>query len=168
MSLNLTVTASIVGLITGAPDLVSVEASIAKKRIVQFLDGVGAGQANLMFADTRSIAASSNDDIDLAGALTDPLGEDASFARIKAILVVASANNTNDVVIGGAATNTFVGPFGASTHKVALPPGGVMLIAAPTAAGWPVTAATGDLLRIANSGAGSSVSYDLVIVGGDA
>ena len=40
-----------------------------------------------------------------------------------------------------------------------------MLIASPTAAGWLVTAGTGDLLKIANGGAGSAVDYDIILIG---
>mgnify|MGYP000488088098 CR=1 FL=1 len=58
----------------------------------------------------------------------------------------------------------FVGPFGSATHTVALPPGGNLILTAP-ASGWTVTAGTGDLLRVANSGAGTSVTFDIIIIG---
>lgn len=166
MTLKLNVAASIVGYITGANDIAEVTANLDKKKIIPFTTGVAADQANLLFSDHRSIAASSNEDLDLAGGLSDPLGAVLTFARIKAIMIVADAANVNNVVVGGAATNTFVGPFSDATDKVALPPGGMLLVAAPTAAGWPVTATTADLFRVANSGAGSAVGYDIVLLGG--
>jgi hypothetical protein len=56
----------------------------------------------------------------------------------------------------------------AAGDGVALPPGGTFLWVAPTAAGVAVTAATADLIDIVNSGAGTSVTYDIVIVGASA
>jgi hypothetical protein len=48
---------------------------------------------------------------------------------------------------------------------VKLKPGGLMLLVAPTAAGFPVVAGTGDLLNIVNANAGASGAYDIVVVG---
>jgi hypothetical protein len=127
-------------------------------------DGTGENQADRVFSDTRTLAASANEDLDLAGTLLNPIGGAAAFAKIKAIIVRAAKANTNNVVVGNAASNGFVGPFGAAAHTVAVPPGGVFMITAPKA-GWAVTGGTGDLLRVANSGAGTSVTYDIIVVG---
>ena len=167
MTLKLTLLASIAGVVTAPNDIASVEAKFNKRREVELRTGVGPGQANLVFSDRRTIVASGTDDLDLAGGLQDPFGAPLNFAKIKAILVVAAGDNVNDVLIGGAAANGFNGPFQAGTHKQAIAPGGVLMISAPKD-GWPVTAATGDLLRLANSGAGSAVTYDIVLIGADA
>jgi hypothetical protein len=126
--------------------------------------GTTTGKADKIFADQRTLAASATENLDLAGALTDPLGAALTFARVKAILIKAAAGNTNNVVVGGAGSNPFAGPFADATDKVAIPPGGVFLVTAP-AAGWTVTAGTGDILLVANSGAGTPVTYDVFIVG---
>lgn len=120
-------------------------------------------KTDVLFSDGRTIAASSNDDLDLRGTLTDAFGAVINFAEIVAIYVEASSTNTNNVVIGGAAANQFIGPFGAATHTISLLPGQVFCITNKN--GWTVTAGTGDILRIANSGAGSSVNYNIVLVG---
>lgn len=131
-------------------------------------NGTGANAADKLYLDTNTLAASANVDVDLAGSLSDALGASLSFARVKALFLRARDTNVNNVIIGGAATNQFVGPFGAATHTFAVKPGGFLGWIAPDATGWPVTAATADLLRIANSGAGSSVTYDVVIIGASA
>lgn len=132
--------------------------------LVRLSPGVGAGQADKLFSDKRTLAASATENLDLAGTLVDPLGTVLNFAKVKAILIIADPSNTNNVVIGGAATNAFVGPFGTATDTIAVKPGGVQLIAVP-GSGWTVTAATADLLKVANSGSGSAVTYKVVIVG---
>lgn len=120
-------------------------------------------QTDVLYSDSRTIAASGTDDLDLRGALTDALGATVNAAEIVAIWVQALSTNVNDVVVGAAASNQFVGPFGAGTHTIALKAGNGFLIT--NQAGWTVTAGTGDLLRIANSGAGTSVKYTIVILG---
>lgn len=130
-----------------------------------FTDGVGANQAQKIFSDTRTIAISGTDDLDLAGVLVDAFGNVLSFTKVKAIIVQAAAANANDVVIGAAASNQVASIFGAVTHTIKVKPGGVFAIVAPDVNGYSVVAATGDLLRIANSGAGSSVDYTIVIIG---
>jgi hypothetical protein len=130
--------------------------------------GTGLSQADLVHRIVNgTIAASANTDLDLAGSFAGMLGT-TTFARVKAVILTAPDTNTNNVVMGAAATNTWVGPFGAATHTVSCPPGGCIPFINPTAAGWPVTATTADLLRLANSGAGSAVTYSLLLIGASA
>jgi hypothetical protein len=114
-----------------------------------------------LFKDTRTIAASASENLDLTGVLTDAFGATVANAEVIAIYVKAAAANTNSVIIGNVA-NGFVGPLGATGTYTVLP-GDFFL--ATSQAGWAVTAATGDLLKIANSAGGTSVTYDVVIIG---
>lgn len=135
-----------------------------------FDNGTGAGQVDRIFTDTRTLTASSTETLDLAGVLTDAFGNVLTFARIKAILVAASAANTNNVIVGANVASswaTFLGPTGASGGTITLQPGGFFVAGCGSAdaTGWVVTAATGDLIKVANSAAGTSVSYDIAVVG---
>lgn len=151
-----------------ALDLASAGAALRYRKGFAWTDGSGLGQANQVFHDTRELAASASEELDLAGVLTNAVGATATFARVKALLVYAAKTNANNVVVGGAASNAFASMFGAATHTQIVKPGGLWLVAADDAVGYPVTAATGDLLKIANSGAGSVVKYDVVIIGASA
>lgn len=131
----------------------------------EFAEGVGLNQAQKVFTDQRTLTASSSEDLDLNGVLTDCFGAALAFTEIKALLIKAAASNVNNVLVGGAATNQFVTPFGAATHTITVRPGGLLLLVAPDATGYAVTPSTGDLLKIANSGAGSSVVYDIALLG---
>src|SRR5262245_29934480 len=146
-------------------DLKSRQAALAFTRSLSLTSGVGAGQADKVFDDIRTITASGNDDLDLAGVLVDAFGATVTFVKVKGIFVAADAGNTNNVVVGNAAATQFVGPFGAATHTVAIPPGGWFGICRSDVTGWAVGAGASDLLRIANSGAGTSVTYSIVILG---
>jgi hypothetical protein len=130
-----------------------------------FTDGAGADQASKIFTDTRTIAISGTDDLDLNGVLIDPFGVALALTKIKVLIVRASRNNVNDVVVGGAASAQVASIFNAVTEKIKVKPGGTLCLIAPDAAGYAVTATSADLLRIANGGAGTSVEYTIAIVG---
>ncbi|MGH3573600.1 MAG: hypothetical protein ACRDUW_17555, partial [Pseudonocardiaceae bacterium] len=127
----------------------------------------GAGLSDRAWWDHRTLAASASENLDLAGVLVDPFGVLASFARIKVLVVNADAANTNNVVVGGAGSNTLLGLFGAATHTAIVRPGTTLAWVTGTAdaTGYPVVSGTGDLLQIANSGAGTSVSYSVAVIG---
>jgi hypothetical protein len=146
-------------------DLKTRQAALAFSRSIAFDNGTGASQADKIWDDTRTITASGTDDIDLAGVLLDAFGAALTFAKVKLIAVAAYAANTNNCVVGNAAATQFVGPFGAATHTVAVAPGGFFMVGRPDAAGWAVGAGASDLLRVTNSAGGTSVTYDVVILG---
>lgn len=156
---------AIKGLFVGGLDLQTQKSELNFTRGGSFENGTGSGQVDLIWSDQRSIVASGTDDLDLTGtALQTAFGANLAFVKVKVIAVYAAAGNTNNVVIGGAAATQFLGPFGAATHTIALPPTGLFLVAAPLA-GWTVGAGASDLLRIANSGAGTPVTYDIALLG---
>lgn len=126
-------------------------------------DGTGSGQADLVFADQRSLAASGTEELDLAGVL-ETLGATLTFVKVKAIYIKAAAGNGGNIVVGGAASNTFTGPFADATDKLQIPADGSIMLTAPLS-GWTVTAGTGDKLLIANSDSGAAATYDIAIVG---
>lgn len=131
-----------------------------------FTDGAGANKVHQLWSSSqRSINASSSEALDLSGTLTDVFNNSIAFTKIKAILIKASASNVNDVVVGGAASNGFISWVGGATHQVNVKPGGLLLMVAPDANGFAVTASTADQLKIANSSSGTAVVYDIIIIG---
>lgn len=133
------------------------------EKILQFAYGTGADQADILWADERTIGASSSEDLDLAGVLTDAFGATVAAAELVMILIVAAAANTNNVVVGDATSP--IPLFGGTNPTFAVKPGGVFLAAAPAAAGLlTVGAGSTDDLKIANSSSGSSVTYQIAIL----
>lgn len=155
---------------TSALDLSSASAPVNFARSIKLGDGTGAGQANRMFTDRRTLAASATEDLDLSGiAMADAFGAAVTFARIKGIIVAASPDNANNVLLGAASANQWASMLNAA-GVVTLRPGAIAAFYAgeDDATGYTVTAGTGDLLKVANSAGGTSVSYDLVIIGASA
>ncbi len=129
-----------------------------------FTNGTGANQANMVYGGTRTLTASSTESLDLNSGLTNAFGNTIVFTSIKAMIVVAAAANTNNVIVG-AGSNPFINWIQGTTPAIIVPPGGMFCITAPTAAGFAITADTGDILKVANSSSGTSVTYDLVLIG---
>jgi hypothetical protein len=151
-----------------ATGLANLASSVSIQRGVALAAGVGAGLVDRIYGpQTRTLTASSSEDLDLAGSLLDVFGDTAVMARIRAILISAAPGNTNNVLVGGVANglSTFLSP--AASGLITLRPGAVFAMACGSAdaTGYVVTATTADLLHIANSGAGTSVSYDIAVLG---
>jgi hypothetical protein len=165
MPLESTLKVTAVSLLTSALDLATGSVPLNFEKRFALADGSGLNQASKVFHDRRTLGASSTEDLDLSGVLLDAFGAVLTFTAIKGIFVAAEAANPEDVIVGGAATNGFIDWVGGATHTVTVRPGGALALIAPTAAGYLVTAATADLLRIGNGGAGGSVTYDIVLFG---
>ncbi len=168
MSLTATLVAKISADLTNPQDLSTPMDSLLESIILAFTNGTGANQANMLWHDQRTITASATDSLDLAGGLTNAFGAVQTFARVKGILIKAAAANANDVHIAVPATNGFITWAGAAGDLVKVQPGGLFLLAAPGATGYAVTGGTGDMLDIINGGGGSSVIYDIVLIGANA
>jgi hypothetical protein len=141
-------------------------ANLSTNNGLALTSGVAAGMADKTYWAYRTLTASSSETLDLAGVLLDPFGVAITFARVKVLLIAADAANTNNVVVGGGAT-TLTGIFGATTHTAVIRPGAALawVTGAADATGYAVTAGTGDLLQVANSGAGTPVSYSVIVIG---
>ncbi|MCA0401294.1 MAG: hypothetical protein LCH38_10820 [Proteobacteria bacterium] len=164
MPLTANIAVTIEAVHTAASDLSAPVDTLRRSKRRSWLSGVANGQIDEKFADTRTLAASANEDIDLIGALANVFGATVNFAEIAAIYIEADAANTNNVRVGPAASNGFLGPFADITDRIIVAPGQMFLITAPDA-GWSVTAGTGDKLNIANSGGGTAVTYSIVVFG---
>jgi hypothetical protein len=171
MALTTKITIGIVATLTAALDLATSTTPLAYPLVYEWPNGVAADQADMAWHDRRTIAASGTDDLDLAGGLTDAYGATITFVKIRALLVVADAANTNAVILGNATTNAWGGgvattgpPLGHATHTTRVHAGGAVLYLSPDA-GFGVTAGSIDVLRVANSGAGTEVIYDIIAVG---
>lgn len=169
MALSSTLAVSAFTELTSAQGLGTARVPAGLSRAVTLASGTGAGNADRVFQARRTIAASGTDDLDLAGVLTDAFGASITFARIKGLFIAASSANTNNVVVGNAASNAWATLLNA-TGTVTLRPGAVLAAIAGAAdtTTYSVTASTGDLLRLANGAGGSTVSYDICIVGASA
>lgn len=167
MALTTKLVTSVVSTLTDALDLSTVTDPLSYALRTTLTSGTGANQADMLWHDTRTLAASGTEDLDLAGVLVNGLGDTQTFARVKTILVAAAAANSNNVNVTRPAANG-VPLFLAAGDGIAVRPGGMFMATAPDATGYAVTAGTGDLLTVTNSAAGTSVTYSVIIIGASA
>jgi len=167
MALKAKLTAAVVATLTNPLDLSTPTDALSTSHVISLTSGTGAGQGDMMWHDTRTLAASATEDLDLAGVLTNAFGATQTFARVKAIIVTAATGNTNNVNVTRPAANG-VPLFLAAGDGVAVRPGGVFMLAGSDATAVAVTAGTGDLLTITNSAGTTGVTYDVIVIGASA
>lgn len=171
MSLTASLTLAVAARLGAQADLAEAKSALSKSYGVSLVTGTGAGQADVLWHDQRTLAPSASEDLDLAGSLGGLLGGTAVFARVKGLVIAGAASNTNNVLVGANVVNgwaALIGPTGASGGVVTVQPGGFFAISTPSAAGGVVTPATGDLLHVVNSGGGTPVTYDVIVIGASA
>ncbi len=125
-------------------------------------DGTGAGKANKVFYDERTLTTGATEDLDLAAALTDGFGATITMTKVRLIAIKAAAANTTALTVGNG-TNPFIF-LGAAAHTVILDANDAFILYKPGTNGIAVTAGTGDILKVAN-GSGASATYQVLIVG---
>lgn len=162
-----TVTVKINSTMLGDPatSLSTPKSNVVKNYAIAFTNGTGANKAEQIHQVQGTIAASGTDAIDLSGSLTNAFGTTVVFTKIKGIVVSAASGNTNDVQVISDATNGFINWCQATADGINVEPGGVFALISPSSGGYAVTAATGDILNIVNSAGGTSVTYDLWLIG---
>ena len=134
-----------------------------------YQSGTGAGQVDRVYTATGTLAGSATTNIDLAGSITDALGNTSiSFARIKSVQVIAAAANAsgNNLQVTRPASNG-VALFIAAGDGIELRPGAAFSWATgmADATGVAVTGGTGDLITLTNSAGTNTISYTVVITG---
>lgn len=166
MALDTDLTLRLVANLTSQKDLALAASPLDYSKRVQLTNGTGVGKADKVFSDQRTVGISSSEDLDLVGTLVDDLGVVFSPARIKLIYIEALAANTNNVVVGAASATQWAALLG-TTGTVTLRPGAFVLACAGTAdaTGYVCAAGATDLLKVANSGAGTTVDYKIVLIG---
>lgn len=154
---------------TGGNDFAGDRFKTTIRKLQTLTDGTSANQADIFWADERTVNASTNDDIDLAGALSDTFGTTVAAAEIVALLIIHEAidgtANTSDLTIGNAGSNPWEGVLDGTSPTIGpIKPGGVVFIGSPNAAGiGAVTGGSADVLRVAN-GSGASATYQIAVL----
>lgn len=166
MALRVQISAAISIIDTAAPDGGQTRIEQAVQKIFELLNGTANGQADLAFIDQRSVNASSNDDIDLNGALVNARGAAVNFAEVVAVLIINEqidgTLNTTNLTVGGEGSAEAQLWFAAAGDKEVLKPSDISLHYSKT--GWAVAGGSTDKLRIANA-SGATNTYQIAIIG---
>lgn len=151
---------------TNAADLSTPRDAAALSLDDELTNGTAIDTADVLWHDRRTLAATTSEDLDLAGSLVSALtGAAVTFAKIKCILIKNRSTTAGYILaVGGASSNQFINWVANSSDIVNVGPNGIFMLWNPSLAGYAVTASTGDLLKINNTG-GGSLDYDIVLIG---
>ncbi len=111
-----------------------------------------------------SQAQSVNTDYDLSGSLAGQIESPVIFTSVKLLALVAGATNPGNLTLFGG-TNPFLAGLGGTTPNVVAPPDGIVLLSKTDAAGWAITGASNDNLRVASAATVGTYTFDLVVLG---
>lgn len=142
--------------LTKVLDLSTPRDSQSLDRSQSFTDGIGDNQANCMFHDRRTLADAGTETLDLS-VQTDSLGAAITPAKLKSLFIFNKSSDAG-LKLGGAATVPMT--LLSATGILTLPPGGILIVTAPKAAGIDVT--TNKNLKLEHDGTGSSpLDYEI-------
>ena len=157
------VTIKIKSVATASGDHETYTSPIDYTKTISFTDGTGANGIEYHWSDNRALSAASNEDLDLAGGLTDPALRVITFSAIKMIYIFSNATD-GVLTVGGAASAQLVNWVSDSSDEVIVRPGGFLCLVAADATGYAVGAGTADELNLAHTGA-AAMTYDIIIFG---
>lgn len=162
MSLNAQIAISLVAHETDAGDLSRQMRVTPASYALMLTDGTGAGQAQVVWSDSRTVGTTAeNLDLRALPDTRDGASVTVSFTAVKAIYV-RNTHATNSLLIGGVAgVGAFAGlPVGVAMTIV---PGGAYCVVSPSADLYPVSPSIATNARFA--GSGGSCTYDIVLIG---
>ncbi|NRA03374.1 MAG: hypothetical protein HRU00_12320 [Myxococcales bacterium] len=124
--------------------------------------GTGARQGDKPFDDTRTLAASTGEDLDLQ-ALLDGNAAALSLAEVAAIAIKSAEANGGDLHVAPSVGTPWVSLLQAGSVMV-LPPGGFAVFGCTSDPAWAV-AAGNKSFNVANQDGGASASYQVWLIG---
>lgn len=138
--------------------------------LLNLITGVGVGAADLVYAKHHSVVAGSPVALDVAGTtLLDPNGDAIAMVKLKMAIFSTLVGATPSFTVANTAGNIEI--MGGSNPVLAFvkDPSDILVLRPNSfqfffdAAGWPITAATGDLIKLLSSAGTNAV--DVVLVG---
>lgn len=121
--------------------------------------GTSANQSDLRYHISTTRATGGTDTYDVYGTLTDVFGDTLSMAVVTAVFVKNNTSSTGaDLTLGGT-----LDIFSDASDIMVLEPEGIIFWYSPVD-GAAVSAGTTDSLTLTNA-SGTTISYDLVIIG---
>lgn len=124
--------------------------------------GTGSGSADLHYYDTRTLAATTSEDLDLR-ALTDAYGAALSLVEVVAIAVSAPTTNAGVIEVKPSASNGWTGLLKDVSDVLQVRPGATVIVFCPSD-GQYVTTSSNKSINVNNTG-GTSGSYTLHLIG---
>jgi hypothetical protein len=127
-------------------------------------DGDGDNQASYLHQSSRSVSASSNEDVDFT-ALTDAFGNALSSLNDIALLVIEADSANGDVLqVKQSASNGWSAFLADVSDIIEIRPGSSLVLYSPIDSNYAVSASDKSI-NVANADSGAAATYTLTLVG---
>lgn len=147
------------------PDLTNPQANLNFTKRWSWQNGnAAAQQADRIYMKRHLISTGTPLALDLAGALTDILGNTITMSKVTGIIVVNNSSTVGEIMTVGAGSNPLLNWIIATGDGNKAGPGGAVVVIDESLAAYAVTGGTGDVLQISLA-AGTNVSVDVIIIG---
>lgn len=159
---------SVIATLTKVLALQTASAPLGNSGVKTWALAVSAGVdfADKVFVEQRTLATGVSNELDLFGVLTDALGDTLNFARIKGIYVASASGNDANLLVGGSATNAFVGWVADATDRLIVRPNGGFLLFARDTTAYPVADGSTDKFKFEHDAStGNNLTYDTILIG---
>lgn len=161
MALNAQILLSILAHESDAGDISRTLRATPATYALELTDGTGANQAQVVWSDSRTIAADDDDTITI-----DLLGDDrgnVSMTAIKAIYIRNTGSIQIDWMGGGWGSSPFED---ITTGRLRISAGSGVLMTNPSATGWGVSGDPGtQTIIIENQSTTVAATYDIILIG---
>lgn len=166
-ALTSSVAVELAWLLSEADDLDTPKVEAYRRVFHSFASGSGSGQANKLFRDSRSLAASASETLDLSALTENIIGDSrtVAFATVRALLVVNTSTPSDSIltVTTSGTSDPLTALFGGAAGTQKLGPGDAWLFTRRLA-GITVDSGNKDL-KFTNSDNDATTTYDLIIIG---
>lgn len=125
--------------------------------------GTNANQMTKWASRTVSLTNGEAVTYSLLGGISNAFGDALTFSRVNWISISAPSANANDITVGGASADPFVGWIGGTAPTATVRPGGIVMAYSPDATGYLVET-NNYQLKILNAGT-NAVTFNLYIGG---
>ena len=166
VTLNCTLRASLQWALLDTLDLSTVGDQATLQYSQNIANGTAVSTADLIWHDTRTLAAAANDDLDLNALTQSIFGTTVTKAILKVKAIVIAVTTTTSgyyLKVGASGGNEWIAAFGATGDLVKVGANSVLVLS-NLVDGWAVVNGATDLLRINNPSAGP-VTYNIAILG---
>jgi hypothetical protein len=127
--------------------------------------GTSTGQINIIISQARTLAASSNETLDINTGLADIFNATPTMLHLKYIyLAIQSGGDVTGLTLAGGASNPFLGPLAGTTPTLTVYPNGPGYQNGEPTVGWTVSSGAANI-KITNNSSSASVTYQIVLGG---
>lgn len=168
-SLALNIQASLSWVFLETLDLSTISDSSKLQFTTDLSNGTGDDEADRVWHDERTLATSTQEDLDLTSLATTVFADSVTInlATVRALLIINTATTAGEnLLVGGAGSggNAWGEAFNGDQDAQVVVPADSTLLLVNKKSDWPVTNGSSDQLRITNDGVGN-ISYKIVIAG---